>query len=184
MRNILLVPSQRLARTFSERSRSSTDSNEMFHSVSVQISVFPSQTNCKTDGKRSSSCKRDRQGARSNISFPPSLSSGVLSPSGESAKKRRRRLPATLVTPIESAQRRLEYFCIGLAGSLSNAVRRNWLALNGDRTSARNAMVILTFPSTVQAKATKKRHRTFCVPEGRLKTKQRDEFDRTIRREG
>lgn len=70
-----------------------------------------------------------------------SLSPGVLSPSGESPRKWRRRLHPTLAAPIDSAQRRLEYFCIGLAGSVSNAVRRNWLALDGDRTNARNAMV-------------------------------------------
>eukprot|EP00752_Nemacystus_decipiens_P010771 g9583.t2 len=74
------------------------------------------------------------------------LLSGVIilaSPSGESSRKWRRRLPPTLAAPIESAQRRLEYFCIGLAGSVSNAVRRNWLALDGDRTNVLNAMKAL-----------------------------------------
>ena len=58
-------------------------------------------------------------------------------------------MPATLLSPIESAQRRLEYFCIGLAGSVSDAVRRNWLALDGSRTNARNAMVN-RFVSTIE----------------------------------
>lgn len=62
------------------------------------------------------------------------------SPSGE-CKEEWRRLPPALASPVESAQRRLEYFCIGLAGSISDAVRRNWLALEEDRTHAKNAMV-------------------------------------------
>ncbi|CBN77602.1 hypothetical protein Esi_0004_0241 [Ectocarpus siliculosus] len=74
------------------------------------------------------------------------LLSGIIvlaSPTDESKDKWRRVLSASLAAPVLSAQRRLEYFCIGLAGSVSDAVRRNWLALDGNRTNARNAMKAL-----------------------------------------
>ncbi|CAM9992616.1 unnamed protein product, partial [Ectocarpus sp. 12 AP-2014] len=74
------------------------------------------------------------------------LLSGIIvlaSPTDESKDNWRRVLPASLAAPVVSAQRRLEYFCIGLAGSISDAVRRNWLALDGNRTNARNAMKAL-----------------------------------------
>ncbi|CAM9652718.1 unnamed protein product [Ascophyllum nodosum] len=70
------------------------------------------------------------------------LFSGIIAPSGKS-ERGWRRLSADLAAQIESAQRRLEYFCLGLAGSVSDAVRRNWLALEGEQKNARNVVVAL-----------------------------------------
>lgn len=52
-----------------------------------------------------------------------------------------RDFPPALTSPVESAQRHLEYFCIGLAGSISDAVRRNWLALEEKRPIAQDFLV-------------------------------------------
>lgn len=64
----------------------------------------------------------------------------IFSPTGNS-RLGWEHLPPNIAAPVASAQQRLEYFIIGLAGSLSDAVRRNWLALDVGRDNAKNAMV-------------------------------------------
>ncbi|CAN0153209.1 unnamed protein product, partial [Pylaiella littoralis] len=116
-------------------------------SVSPAVSVLDFQRRKSIEWRRQSMLMTSGRACTiSGILSHQVLLSGVIHlarPQDESEENWRSRLPSALAKPIESAQRRLEYFCFRLTGSVFDAVRRNWLALDGDLINARKSMKAL-----------------------------------------